>query len=1124
MNRQVNYQEEAPPVLSVGQGSRSAPSRSGPALQMIPTESVSQTLKLQSVNSRDFERFLREKLGKRCVPITNAQQKENVVQYQMKTADGTMLDIRFDHHAGVIHLLGSKSSVSAFLRIVQSVETRDSRPGMQTEMVPYRSINYRAVRRTISAIESGQEEMPDQGMNGYPNGNPMEFQNFPVENGQPGIGFASTPDPQALSATNAMLGQMNQAGLIGPVRIEVIDGLETIMIQGNRRDVAIVKELIAQIEKEGMEQEPEIVIYPMEHTDCTRLGVIVRHLYNEIYGTRRGGINITPLVKPNSLLLVGKKESIETAIELIKKLDLPVDPQHEFKIVRLKNASSDTVKSMLDEFYQSRTQLGTQVLSTSDYRTNSLIIQASPRDMQEVLAMVMKMDVEEGKAFADVKIFKLYNTSASDLATTLQNAITGSASGGTGFNAFSSNNRQGTRSTMLEFSSIDAQEGEVLRSGIITSDITITADSRGNSLIVKAPKKTMSLIAALIDELDQLPVARSDIKIFTIINGDASSLYTMLQTLFQTQTTTTTANSNTLTTLPGLQEGESSMVQLRFSVDVRTNSIIAVGSPGNLLTIEALLMNLDEGDLQNRNVSVFRLLNSPVSEVSTAINDYLRQERQIETIDNELIGIPEQFRREVVVVPESTTNSLIVSATPRYLEQIRHIIKELDDRPPMVVIQVLIAEVTLDNTDEFGVEWGLQDSILFDRSAGDPGFNFNTTDPLGNDVSVPNPGTVGTQGLTNLGLGRAGNSGYGGFVFSASSESVSVLLRALTERGKVSILCRPQITALDNYLAQISIGQDVPVSTGTSLSDGGTSQTQMDYRAVGVILSVTPRINSEGVVVMDIFVEKSKTVSGAGTDNPTFAMSQVSTMVSATDTQTVVIGGLIETEDETTTRGVPFISNIPVLGRLFEFSSKKCMRKEMLVILTPTIVRSTEDMESVKMQEIERIHWCVSDVMDITSAKNVRVRGDYYAPGESEYIIHTNEYIPREAQFPGIEETLKRNPYVPGAPEKAPRLPVEDSIPSGSSPQMQLQPEGFRGPLFFEQSPGVSPESQRGFDDHFSGGSVNRGHDGNRETPRNLRTPLPPMSERISTTATGDTNNRWAHERTENNAPSPARW
>ena len=209
----------------------------------------------------------------------------------------------------------------------------------------------------------------------------------------------------------------------------------------------------------------------------------------------------------------------------------------------------------------------------------------------------------------------------------------------------------------------------------------------------------------------------------------------------------------------------------------------------------------------------------------------------------------------MVVVAESASNSLIVSATPAYYEELEGIIRQLDEQAPMVMIQVLIGEVRLGDADEFGVELGLQDSVLFDRSnpartsstlrtrrklrvpaAPDesrsksfkpptitPGFNFGNPAPglpnSGSDRSLATAGVVGAQSLSSFAVNRvAPDLGFGGFVLSASSDSVSMLLRALQETRRLEVLSRPQIMALDNQTGRAFVGQIVPIIVGTSFN------------------------------------------------------------------------------------------------------------------------------------------------------------------------------------------------------------------------------------------------------------------------------------------------------------------
>ena len=178
--------------------------------------------------------------------------------------------------------------------------------------------------------------------------------------------------------------------------------------------------------------------------------------------------------------------------------------------------------------------------------------------------------------------------------------------------------------------------------------------------------------------------------------------------------------------------------------------------------MEAILTKLEDLEVRGRKTVIYRLQNVDAPTVANSITTFLTTERQQELQYQaaNTLNSYEQIERQVVVVAEPTSNSLIISAAPEYFEEIRKIIGPIDERPPMVMIQVLIAEVTLDNTDEFGVELGLQDSVLFDRSLlNNPVFQtVTTTDTTGVQTSTETilgtdntPGFNSSQASTPLG-------------------------------------------------------------------------------------------------------------------------------------------------------------------------------------------------------------------------------------------------------------------------------------------------------------------------------------------------------------------------------------
>ena len=227
---------------------------------------------------------------------------------------------------------------------------------------------------------------------------------------------------------------------------------------------------------------------------------------------------------------------------------------------------------------------------------------------------------------------------------------------------------------------------------------------------------------------------------------------------------------------PSTAGSESSLVPLRFSPDIRTNSIIASGSAEDLEVVESILLRLDSEGFAERITEVIWLRHQAAEAVATAIQDYVTQRTNGGQPDPTVsTGRPRSLRltrsRLDRGISNFETNSLLISVSPRLYEEVRRLIDKLDRRPPMVLIKVLIAEVELDDAFEIGGEVGLQDSLLYDRgiAAGafpgatapsDTGFNFNNNGiqqfdadgmPLGNSFGQ---GNVAARGLSNFGVGN----------------------------------------------------------------------------------------------------------------------------------------------------------------------------------------------------------------------------------------------------------------------------------------------------------------------------------------------------------------------------------
>lgn len=348
------------------------------------------------------------------------------------------------------------------------------------------------------------------------------------------------------------------------------------------------------------------------------------------------------------------------------------------------------------------------------------------------------------------------------------------------------------------------------------------------------------------------------------------------------------------------------------------------------------------------------------------------------------------------VVAEKTTNSLLVRGTSEELSTIERLVAELDRAPREVLVQALLVEVELGNVNELGVELGFQDSVLFDRSVVDklvtinqtttapngtqttnqqiisqtaaPGFNF-MSQPPGNNVAAQ-PGRIAPQGLSTFGMGRVnGDLGFGGLVLSAGSESVNILLRALDANFNIEVLSRPQVRSVENHEALIQIGQQVPIVDGVSLTPVGSANPNIRQDKAGIILKVTPRISPDGRVQLDVEAEKSAFNLTPGSGVPIFTdatngnvieapikdITTATTTVSVQSGNTIVLGGMITNDQSMATRKLPWLGDLPVIGRLFRYDYNKLKRKELLVFLTPMVLENDRHADQLRQLELDKI-------------------------------------------------------------------------------------------------------------------------------------------------------------------------
>lgn len=285
------------------------------------------------------------------------------------------------------------------------------------------------------------------------------------------------------------------------------------------------------------------------------------------------------------------------------------------------------------------------------------------------------------------------------------------------------------------------------------------------------------------------------------------------------------------------------------------------------------------------------------------------------------------FTGEVVIVPDPRSNSLLIRASPGDFTLIEAAVKELDTRPLQVLIEVVIAEVRRDRSLSFGV-----------------------------GATVP-PGRVNGS-KTTVGGSQQG-MGLGDFVLNImnlGSLNLDATLSAAAERGDVKILSRPVVVAANNQMATINVGSQRPfIQVSRSLpTDAATRDQVVQYKDVGTKLTVLPTISPDGYVVLQVTQEVNSATTEVAFDAPVISTRSVQTELLIKDDQTVALGGLTDKQQDRNQGGIPILSSIPLIGGLFGHASRRTTETELFLFLTPHVIRSDQEADSVTAPYLER--------------------------------------------------------------------------------------------------------------------------------------------------------------------------
>ena len=483
--------------------------------------------------------------------------------------------------------------------------------------------------------------------------------------------------------------------------------------------------------------------------------------------------------------------------------------------------------------------------------------------------------------------------------------------------------------------------------------VQASADQRTNTVVVTGPTDTLTVIEDMLKQLDANPASEQTFFIYPLKNGQAMDMQATLNSLFGGGTTSSgTSRQNT----NGNAGGTAVSSNRGFG---------GGGSGGGGFGGGGFGGGGGGGGFGGGGGGGFGGTGSGGRGGSGGGNAFGgagagNRGGQSAAVPSGVANAASELLGQVYVVADADTNSLLVSTATKYEVRVRDIIAQLDRAVPQVLIKVLIAEVTHNNSSDLGVDF----SILNQRAV-----TVNGT--------VVNKGqTVGTN-FGNAAAAAAATGASGGLVVSVLEDRVTSTIRALATAGKLDVLSRPYILTSDNQLASIIVGQEVPIITDSRVTDTGQQINTIQYQDIGIILNVTPHINPEGLVIMDVAPQISsitdQTVPISSTVSaPVFDLRSASSRVGIKDGETIVVGGMMQDQKTQTVNKIPILGDIPGLGVLFQRNQTTKTKTELLIFLTPHVALQPEKLKSMAQDELKGLKLTPSAVEPGTFDEQMR--------------------------------------------------------------------------------------------------------------------------------------------------------
>ena len=696
----------------------------------------------------------------------------------------------------------------------------------------------------------------------------------------------------------------------------VYEPMNMLIVIDVESNVSRIVELIDMLDTSAPEAVEQIVtLQQIIHNDVTEIHKTVSELFSNL--VRNGKPTKFKLLieaRLNSLFIVANRETTDEIIELIEKVDVPVEGA-KTTIHELKYSDAAKLVPLITTVFPKTTSI--KIVPFAPF--NALIIIANPVTTQQIIDLVDQLDIPRGNR--QIMLQQLNYASATTLAPLLSKIFADKVVAGKG---------EGATAT--------------------GSPVKIIAEPRLNALIIIADRLATDRVLLLIAKLDteQGTSGETQLKLIPLKNTSAKRMANLLTKIFSDRVVAGKGEGNTAKASP-----------VKIIEEERLNSLIIIAGRLEIERILSLIKQLDvfqESGKVRSNFKLYHLQHAVakdiavlLKEVTGRISEVSRKDEkpQLSKALSKTAGSGTQS--DISISADEATNSLLIFAPADAFKTLDQIIVELDVPRMQVYVEALIMEVTLSKSLDLGINWKAAGATSGNRiiTGGFPGGGAFTGDATtgGTAATTAAENTIGVLNGNTISIGGKEFFSFGAFV------------KAVQNNNDVNVLANPQLMIINNpqegEIPNISVVSVVPVSPKTVTSASNITTTEYQFKEVGIKLEIKPQISGKNSIRLDIAQESSDVVNP--TANPiTIFKRTIKTSVIAEDGKIIVLGGLIKEKMVRERSKIPGFGDIPLIGWLFRSKKDGFEKINLLIFIRPTIIRTKADLERVNQRASSR--------------------------------------------------------------------------------------------------------------------------------------------------------------------------